>query len=114
MRASSDDQPMETAALDTGAVARFAAAKLGADSEDVTLRIQPLRGGLESVAVARVQASVQKTDGHAHSTTFVVKRLDGAAAREATTYATVLNAAGLSLAPRYLGSDQVAPYITYL
>ena len=42
----------------------------------------------------------------------MVKRLDGAAALEATLYATVLNPMGSALAPRYLGSEQVAPDVT--
>lgn len=106
--------PARVVGLDPDRLAAFAARQLGALPDGIQLTVQPLRGGLEAVAVARVTGSVHDAGGRVLRSTFVVKRLDGSEAREATLYARVLERAGLSFAPRFLGSELIQPDVTYL
>jgi hypothetical protein len=100
--------------LDPDRLAAFAARQLGALPDGIQLNVQPLRGGLQAVAVARVTGSIHDGGGRVRRSTFVVKRLDGCEVREAALYASVLDRPGLSFAPRFLGSDLIQRDVTYL
>jgi hypothetical protein len=100
--------------LDTARLMVFAARLQHTDVPGLELRVKPLRGGLEATAVARVTASRRAPTGRVRTTTFVVKRLDGANAREARVYSNVLHARDSRCAPAYLGSEQIAADVTYL
>jgi aminoglycoside phosphotransferase (APT) family kinase protein len=93
-------------------VAAFGARQLGAEVEQLRVHTQPLRGGLESAAVARWV--IQRQDGSGpRSLTFVVKRLDGLQQREGAIYAGLLAEIG-DIAPALLGLDQVGADTSYL
>jgi Ser/Thr protein kinase RdoA (MazF antagonist) len=61
-------------------------------------RVLPLRGGLESAAVARIAVSLRAVDRRQH-VTFVVKRLQGERVREAAVYRWLTAARCAHLAP---------------
>ena len=106
-----DGAPAVATSLDRGRLATFAGRRLDADPADVRLSVQPLRGGLESTAVARVRAWAPGRPGHVD---FVVKHLQGRWRREAELY-RAMDVAGLATpAPRLLGVDADPSDGTYL
>ena len=115
MRAAGSSEafgPTGSVGLDPERVAAFGARQLGAEVDQLRVHTQPLRGGLESAAVARWV--IQRQDGTGpRSLTFVVKRLDGLQQREGAIYTGVLAEIGDS-APALLGLDQVGADMTYL
>src|SRR5918911_738469 len=72
--------------LEPTQVAAFVRRQCAVDIGRVLLDVQPLRGGLEAVAVARVQAEATAGQGAPRRLTFVVKRLDGHGHRELAMY----------------------------
>src|SRR5919204_3565102 len=99
--------------LEPAHVAAFVKRQCAGDVERVLLDVQPLLGGLESRAVARVQAEARVCRGSPRSFTFVVKRLDGPAKRELAMY-DLLAAAGTRAIPQRVGVEAVGPATTYL
>lgn len=65
---------------------------------------RPLRGGLEAVSVVRLTASFSDPRGREHRVPLVVKRLEGAAARELEVYQRLLGSHAAELAPQLLGA----------
>jgi Phosphotransferase enzyme family len=103
----------ETAGLDSRRIAAFVAREHHVPASTVSLDMRPLRGGLESAAVARVSARWTQPTGRASSMTFVAKRLEGDAQREAELYRVHLQTEA-ELAPRLIGVEKVGPTTTYL
>jgi fructosamine-3-kinase len=99
--------------LEPAHVAAFVKQHCAVDVERVLLDVQPLLGGLESRAVARVQAEARVCRGSPRSFTFVVKRLDGPAHRELAMY-DLLSAAGTRAIPQRVGVQAVGPATSYL
>ncbi len=99
--------------LEPAHVAAFVKRHCAVDVERVLLDVQPLLGGLESRAVARVQAEALVCQGSPRSFTFVVKRLDGPANRELAMY-DLLAAAGNRAIPERVGVQAVGPATSYL
>jgi Phosphotransferase enzyme family len=93
-------------------VAAFGARRLGTSADQLRMHTQPLRGGLESAAVARWVIRRQDRSGP-RSLDFVVKRLDGQQQREGAIYADLLSDMG-EVAPALLGLDQAEPGVSYL
>ena len=92
-------------------VATFGARQLGAEIDQLRMHTQPLRGGLESAAVARW--TIQRQGGGPGGLTFVVKRLDGLQQREGAIYAGLLAEIG-DVAPALFGLDQAGADVSYL
>jgi hypothetical protein len=97
--------------LDAARVATFGARQLGAEIDQLRMHTQPLRGGLESAAVARW--TIQRQGGGPGGLTFVVERLDGLQQREGAIYAGLLAEIG-DVAPALLGLDQAGAGVSYL
>ena len=100
--------------LDRRRLAAFASRLRGEHVDARDLEVQPLRGGLEAAAVARVAAHFRDGTGRLRSFTFVAKRLDDSARREAAIYAHALEPHAPGVAPRLLGSEDASPGVTYL
>ena len=99
--------------LEPSHVADFVRRQCAVDVERVRLDVQPLLGGLESRAVARVQAEALVCQGTPRTFTFVVKRLDGPGNRELAIY-DLLAAAGARAIPELVGVQAVSPSTSYL
>ena len=99
--------------LEPSHVAAFVRRHCAVEVERVLLDVQPLLGGLESRAVARVQAEALVYQGTPRTFTFVVKRLDGAGNRELAMY-DLLAAAGARAIPELVGVQAVSPSTSYL
>jgi hypothetical protein len=98
--------------IESARVADFVSRSYAVESSEIHLDTRPLRGGLEAAGVERVVARF--SHGYKRRTaTFVVKRLDGPARREADLYREFL-ASEQTMAPRLLGIDQVGPETDYL
>lgn len=92
--------------LENASLRAFAARVCGATPEQMELDIQPLRGGLESLAVARVHARAARDR---RSVTFVAKQLDSGASREARIYRYLMQTMARSAAPSLLGMERIGP-----
>jgi len=99
--------------LEPAHVAAFVRRQCAAEVERVLLDVQPLLGGLESRAVARVQAEAVICQDTVRTFTFVVKRLDGPANRELAMY-ELLASAGARATPQLVGVHSVSPATSYL
>ena len=99
--------------LEPAHVAAFVKRQCAVEVERILLDLQPLRGGLESRAVARVQAEATVCRGTPRSFTFVVKRLDGPGHRELAMY-ELLSTAGARAVPVLVGVQAVSPSISYM
>ncbi len=99
--------------FDAQRIARFVARTHDVPESAVSLDVLPLPGGLESAAVARVSARWVRPSGRVSSMSFVAKRLEGDAQREAELYNVFLNSEA-DLAPRLLGAEKAGPSTTYL
>src|SRR5919199_2040243 len=99
--------------LEPAHIAAFVRRLCNGDPIRIVLDVQPLRGGLESRAVARVQAEITTCRGAPRSFTFVVKRLDGPGNRELAIY-DLLAAAGARAIPELVGVQAVSPSTSYL
>src|SRR5438270_2418230 len=99
--------------LEPSHVAAFVRRHCAVEVERVLLDVQPLLGGLESRAVARVQAEALVGPGTSRTFTFVVKRLDGAGNRELAMY-DLLAASGTRAIPELVGVQAVSPSTNYL
>jgi hypothetical protein len=62
-----------------------------------------LRGGLEASAVLRVRAEFHDSRGRNRLLNFIMKRLEGAAVREASIYQNLVSRHAQEIAPRLLG-----------
>jgi hypothetical protein len=98
--------------LDTARLADFVARSHAVEPSGIDLHTQPMRGGLEATGVARVVARFA-VGNKRRTATFVVKRLDGPARREADLYRDFLTSAS-TMAPRLLDIDRVGPETNYL
>ena len=67
-----------------------------------TVRIRPLRGGLQAAGVFRVQAQLRRSTGSLQPVQFVVKLARGAMRRECAVYRTLAAQRAEALAPRLL------------
>lgn len=94
---------MMTNGVDLGVMTAFLNGHLGRTAQSLELEIKPLRGGLESPAVARVGARFTDPQGRRRSLWFVVKHLEGGPAREAGVYESVVAAAAREMSPALLG-----------
>ncbi|HYO11880.1 MAG TPA: phosphotransferase [Thermoanaerobaculia bacterium] len=94
--------------LDEGALSAFVGRQAGGPVRELEMDIRPLRGGLESAAVARVGARFLDQRGKARLLSFVVKRLEGEPAREAEIYETLLGSLAPGFSPGLLGIDRMA------
>jgi hypothetical protein len=72
---------------------------------ELRLHPRPLRGGLEAVAVSRLAARYRDDRGNRRTVTMIVKRLAGAARREALVYERLVAKHAADLSPRLLGLD---------
>jgi hypothetical protein len=99
--------------LEPAPVAAFVRRHTAVELGRVLLHVEPLRGGLEAAAVARVQAAAEAGQGTPHSCTFVVKRLDGRCQRELAVY-QLLATTCAPAAPQLLGVQVVSPTRSYL
>jgi Ser/Thr protein kinase RdoA (MazF antagonist) len=81
---------------------RFAAALT---KTRVSIRIQPLRGGLESCGVTRVDVRSASTGKPLRS--FVVKRVAAEGSREGRIHRTIAAGGLKDIAPAFLGADRV-------
>ena len=99
--------------LNAATLTAFVARTQDVQAASVSLDVQSMRGGLEAAIVARVGARWTTPSGRSGSTSFVVKRLDGPAQREAELYSAFLTGQA-DLAPRLLGVEKVEPDGTYL
>jgi hypothetical protein len=70
------------------------------------LQVKALRGGLEALAVLRVQADFQDRRGRRQTSTMAVKRLDGARVREASVYQKLVVRHAQAMAPCLLALDE--------
>jgi hypothetical protein len=75
---------------------------------DLELQHQQLRGGLEAAAVSRVIARYRDRTGRRRVFTCVVKRVAGAAAREARVYQHLIATHAAGMAPRLLATHEPA------
>ena len=100
---------MDTSARELATVHALLAHRHDSTPRDLLLERQPLRGGLEAASITRVAARYRDQRGHRQVVTLVVKRLSGAAAREALVYQHVLAPHPERLAPGFLGADQQGP-----
>lgn len=78
-------------ALDLERVARFLERRLGERPRELRFAVEKLRGGLMARAVVMVVARYRDRSGKRRTEKFVVKHLEGAAAREASIYEKVLH-----------------------
>ena len=99
--------------LEPAHIAAFVRRLCNGDPIRIVLDVQPLRGGLESRAVARVQAEITAGRGTPRRFTFVVKRLDGPGNRELAVY-DLLGVAGARPIPAVLGVQSIGPSTSYL
>jgi hypothetical protein len=67
-----------------------------------TVRLHPLRGGLQAAGVFRVQAQLQRSAGRLQSVRFVVKLAHGEMRRECTVYRALESHRAETMAPRLL------------
>ena len=67
-----------------------------------TIRLHPLRGGLQAAGVFRVQAQLRRPTGRLHPVQFVVKLAHGELRRECAVYRTLEAQRAAALAPRLL------------
>src|SRR5687768_6903909 len=77
----------------------------GQPPRELRLQIKPLRGGLESSAVLLVKADFKDSRGRRRNFYMVVKRLEGAAAREVSVYEHLVAQHAREIAPRLLAAD---------
>jgi Ser/Thr protein kinase RdoA (MazF antagonist) len=96
------------ASLDQGALSAFIGRHAGGPVRELEMDIRPLRGGLESPAVARVGARFLDERGSVRLLSFVVKRLEGEPAREAEIYETLVSSLARDFSPGLLGIDRTA------
>jgi hypothetical protein len=106
MIASETAQVSGTHGFDHSTLTAFVARERGVEPSAIRLEVKPLRGGLESAAVARVSARWTQPSRRPATLGFVAKRLEGDAIREANLYRSVLTPES-DLAPRLLGIDAV-------
>jgi Ser/Thr protein kinase RdoA (MazF antagonist) len=97
-----------TVNLDQGALCSFIGRHVGGPVRELEMDIRPLRGGLESPAVARVGARFLDERGRPRLLSFVVKRLEGKPAREARIYETLVSSLARDFSPGLLGIDRTA------
>jgi hypothetical protein len=77
-----------------------------APSRELHLRHQRLRGGLEASSVARIVAGYRDRHGRRCTVSLVMKRVAGAASREALLYERLVVPRAGEFAPRLLGVDR--------
>lgn len=94
--------------LDQEALSAFVGRQAGGPVRELEMDVRPLRGGLESPAVARVGARFLDDRGKPQLLSFVVKRLEGEPAREAEIYETLLGSLARDFSPGLLGIDRMA------
>ena len=81
----------------------------GSAPEALRLEHRPLRGGLEGAAVDHVTARYTTPAGRARQARLVVKRLEGATAREASMYQHVVAGHADGVSPRLYAIERPAP-----
>jgi hypothetical protein len=108
-----ENRDVHRAGFELARLVTFAAARVRVPVDQVRVVLHPLRGGLEATALAKVDVRVLKGTDRVLKDRFVVKRLDGWQQREAALYRSVLGRSAAP-APRLLGSECVAPEVTYL
>lgn len=92
--------------LNHGMVTTFLGRRFGETARDLELSFEPLRGGLESPAVARVGARFLDSRGQPRSLRFVVKHLKGGPAREADIYKSTVAENAREMSPELLGVER--------
>ena len=96
---------MEMPGVSTDRLAEFVTRSWG-ELRGLRLDIRALRGGLESAAVAEVTARFLDAQDRPRSTAFVVKALEGTAAREADIYQHLVSPHCGEIAPVLLGIER--------
>jgi hypothetical protein len=89
-----------------GALEELIARQTGIVPRDLRLQVRPLRGGLVSASVEQVTARYLDGRGRQRVTSFVVKKLDGDARREAAVYEGLAGTRLRGLAPALLAIDR--------
>ena len=89
-------------------LAAFVARHWG-EPRGLRLEVRPLRGGLESAGVAEVTARFSDAHDRPRSAVFVVKALEGTAAREPDIYQHLVSPLGGEIAPALLGIERDGP-----
>jgi hypothetical protein len=92
----------------------FARRHLGDAAAPLQLEVYPLRGGLESAGVFRVQVRSGSASSRRRTANFVVKRVSDRGRREVRAYETLLRRSTAMVAPRLLGADSMGPTTAYL
>ena len=93
--------------FDSSALTAFVCRQVGHPARELALDVRPLRGGLESPAVARIGARFLDEQGRPRLLSFVVKLLEGAPAREAEIYRTLVSSAARDFSPAFLGIERL-------
>ena len=98
---------MTDALFDPETLIAFVHRQIGEPAQGLEMDVRPLRGGLESPAVARVGARFRNGQGQPRLFSFVVKRLEGAPSREAEIYQTLVASAARDFSPAFLGVERL-------
>jgi hypothetical protein len=113
-RLASQAASVSHAGLDLVRLMAFARRYLGDAAAPLQLEAYPLRGGLETADVFRVQVRSITASCRRRTASFVVKRVSGRARREVQAYETLLRRSDAILAPRLLGAESIGPTTAYL
>jgi hypothetical protein len=96
---------METMSADLESVHQIVERLHGEPPRELQLDIKPMRGGLEALSVLQVRAKFLNARGRRRTSTMVIKRLDGALAREASVYQHLVAEHAWGIAPQLLAVD---------
>lgn len=77
-------------------------ATLGITPREVRLKISPLRGGLDSTGVARIQAAFQDARQKQQTYIFIIKHISVLQAREVAIYREILSRKAAAFSPKLL------------
>jgi hypothetical protein len=111
---TSQASSLSRAGLDLVRLTAFARRHLGDAAAPVHLEAYPLRGGLESAGVFRVQVRSGGASSRRRTASFVVKRVSGRGRREVRAYETLLRSSNAIVAPRLLGAESMGATTAYL
>lgn len=95
------------ACFDPSTLTAFVSRQAGHPAHELALDVRPLRGGLESPAVARIGARFLDGRGRPRLLSFVVKLLEGGPVREAEIYRTLVSSAARDFSPALLGIERL-------
>lgn len=113
-RPASQTRSASDAGLDPVRLGAFARRFLADPAGSFRLEVYPLRGGLASAGVFRVQVRAGHASSRWRVANFVVKRTSGPDRREIRVYETLLRRSQAIAAPRLLGSESLGSTTAYL